>query len=168
MSDMLSVEAALAHLLQAARPPAETETLPAEACLGRVLGQDLDSGVTVPAFVHAATDGYAARAADGAPQAWLPVSGGGPAGAQPSPLEAGSAARIFTGAPVPEGADVVVMQEDCETRDGQVRIQRAPRPGDHLRRAGEDIRAGQTVLAAGTRLGPAQLGVAASVGAAIL
>jgi molybdopterin molybdotransferase len=74
-------------------------------------------------------------------------------------------ARIFTGAPVPPGADTVVMQEDTESGEGVVRITHSPKVGDHIRRAGEDIRSGQTVLSPGTRLGPAQLGVVASVGA---
>ncbi|MBI5329168.1 MAG: molybdopterin molybdotransferase MoeA [Betaproteobacteria bacterium] len=165
MSEMLSVDGALARLLEGVRPLAETETLPADAGLGRVLATDLASGVTVPPFDNAAMDGYALRVADWDAQTWLPVSQRIPAGHPAQPLQPGSAARIFTGAPVPEGADAVAMQEDAEIQDGAVRVLRAPRPGDHLRRAGEDIRTGQVVLQAGVRLGPAQLGVAAAVGA---
>jgi molybdopterin molybdotransferase len=105
------------------------------------------------------------RLADWSADGWLPVSQRLPAGSVGQPLATGSAARIFTGAPVPPGAAAVVMQEDTETGDGGVRFVRPPKAGEHIRRAGEDIRAGQKVLAAGTRLGPAQLGVAASVGA---
>jgi molybdopterin molybdotransferase len=121
--------------------------------------------VTVPPFDNAAMDGYALRAEDWTEAAFLSISQRIPAGSLPQPLTPGTAARIFTGAPIPPGADAVVMQEDSEVQGDTVRLLRAPRPGDHLRRAGEDIHPGQTVLAAGTRLGPAQLGVAASVGA---
>lgn len=165
MSDMLSIDAALARLMSSARPLGETESLPADAALGRVLAQDLVSQVNVPPLDNAAMDGYALRLADWSADAWLPVSQRIPAGSVGQPLEPGSAARIFTGAPVPPGADVVVMQEDTETGDGTVRITREPKLASHIRRTGEDIRTGQTVLSPGTRLGPAQLGVAASVGA---
>jgi molybdopterin molybdotransferase len=87
------------------------------------------------------------------------------------PLEALSAARIFTGAPIPQGADAVVMQEDCEVVnecDGGVRINTVPAKAQHIRRAGEDVRKGATILASGTRLSPAELGLAASVGMANL
>ena len=168
MSDMLSIDAALNRLLTSARPLSDIETLPADAALGRVLAQDLISQVNVPPLDNAAMDGYALRLADWSADAWLPVSQRIPAGSVGQPLEAGSVARIFTGAPVPPGADVVVMQEDTESGDGTVRIAREPKLGSHIRRTGEDIRTGQTVLAPGIRLGPAQLGVAASVGAAEL
>lgn len=164
MSEMLSVDDARARLLASARPVAETETLAAEAAIGRVLAMDLVAGVTVPPWDNAAMDGYALRVEDWRAEAWLPVSQRIPAGGLPQPLPAGTAARIFTGAPIPEGADAVVMQEDTRTQEGAVCVLRAPRPGDHLRRAGEDIGSGQTVLEAGVRLGPAQLGVVASVG----
>ncbi|MBU1664305.1 MAG: molybdopterin molybdotransferase MoeA [Gammaproteobacteria bacterium] len=165
----LSVDAALANLLAAAMPISDHETCSAEAALGRVLAIPLVSEVTVPPLDNAAMDGYALRFADwsdaaGLP-AWLPISQRIPAGTLGCELVPGTAARIFTGAPVPPGVDCVVMQEDCEVNDGKVRLTSTPKAGSHIRRAGEDIRAGQTVLEAGTRLGPAQLGVAASVGA---
>ena len=162
---VLSVDAALGRLLAAAVAVREQETCPTAAALGRVLALPLVATVTVPPLDNAAMDGYALRLGDWRAEAWLPVSQRIPAGAIGQALEPGTAARIFTGAPVPAGADCVVMQEDCEARDGQVRITHCPRLGSHIRRAGEDIRSGQTVLAAGARLGPAQLGVAASVGA---
>lgn len=164
MSDMLSVEAALQRLMNAVRPLVEIETVAADAALGRVLAEPVVSGVHVPPLDNAAMDGYALLAADWIAGAWMPVSQRIPAGAVGEPLEAGTVARIFTGAPLPLGADAVVMQEDTEAGDGTVRIDRAPKPGNHVRRRGEDIRAGQTVLVPGTRLGPAQLGVAAAVG----
>jgi len=164
MSEMLSTEAAQQRLMSAARPLVEIESVAADAALGRVLAEPVVSGVHVPPLDNAAMDGYALLAADWSAGGWLPVSQRIPAGSMGEPLEAGSVARIFTGAPLPLGADAVVMQEDTEAGDAGVRITRAPKAGGHVRRRGEDIRAGQTVLAPGTRLGPAQLGVAASVG----
>lgn len=169
MSDaMLSVDAARARLLADARPLADTETIPADLALGRVLAAPLVAAVTVPPLDNSAMDGYALRHADCAGGAWLPVAQRIPAGCLGNPLRPGEAARIFTGAPVPEGADTVVMQEDCESDGDRVRVVRPPGPGANVRRAGEDIRTGQAVLAAGERLTPARLGVAASVGAAEL
>mgnify|MGYP001051279498 CR=1 FL=1 len=166
MSDaMLSVDEARARLLAGARGLAATETIPADQALGRVLAAPLVSGVAVPPLDNSAMDGYALRLSDWSEGRWLPVGQRIPAGRIGTPLAPGEAARIFTGAPVPEGADTVVMQEDCEVADGRVRVQRAPRAGAHVRKAGEDIRVGQTVLAPGDRLTPARLGVAASAGA---
>ncbi len=168
MSEMLSVEAALDQLLAAAVPVIESETLPAENVLGRILAAALVSSVSVPPLDNSAMDGYALRHAEcidgaGLPQ-WLPISQRIAAGHPGQPLQTGTAARIFTGAPIPAGADCVVMQEDCEARDREVRVIRPPKPAANIRRAGEDIQIGQTVLAPGARLGPAQLGVVASVG----
>jgi molybdopterin molybdotransferase len=169
MSDtLISVDQAQEHLLGAARPLVETETIPADAALGRVLAEPLLSSVAVPPLDNAAMDGYALRLQDWAEDRWLTVAQRIPAGSIGQPLGPGDAARIFTGAPIPENADCVAMQEDCEVREGQVRIARTPRAGDHIRRAGEDIRQGQTILAPGARFTPGQLGVAASIGAAEL
>ncbi len=164
MSEMLSVETAQIQLLAAATAVVESETLPAESALGRVLAAPLISGVSVPPLDNSAMDGYALRHAECGDGAWLPISQRIPAGHPGQPLQTGTAARIFTGAPIPAGADCVVMQEDCEVNGGQVRVTRLPRPEANIRRAGEDIQVGQTVLTPGSRLGPAQLGVAASVG----
>jgi len=164
MSEMLSVEAALAQLLAAAVPVIESETLPAEIALGRILAAPLVSGVSVPPLDNSAMDGYALRHAECSDGAWLPISQRIPAGSIGQPLSAGTAARIFTGAPILAGADCVVMQEDCEVADDKVRVTRLPKPSANIRRAGEDIQVGQTVLAPGARLGPAQLGVVASIG----
>jgi molybdopterin molybdotransferase len=165
---MLSVDEARDRLLAGARPLGETETLPADLALGRVLAAPLISAVTVPPLDNSAMDGYALRQADCAEGVWLPVTQRIPAGRVGTPLRPGEAARIFTGAPVPEGADTVVMQEDCEVADDRVLVKRPAKPGANVRRAGEDIRVGQAVLVAGERLTPARLGVAASVGAAEL
>jgi molybdopterin molybdotransferase len=114
-------------------------------------------------------DGYAVRVADVAVAGVrLPVSQRILAGAVGEPLMPGTAARIFTGAPVPPGADAVLMQEYCGTEGDEVVLHALPRPGENIRRAGEDIEAGAQVLAAGTRLGAAEMGLAASVGLAEL
>lgn len=161
---MLSVDEARARLLDQARPIAATEAVSTDAALGRVLAEAIASTVTVPPFDNSAMDGYALRLADWGPDAWLPVAQRIPAGQVGQPLATGTAARIFTGAPIPEGADAVAMQEDCEVQDDRVRVVKAPKPGLNIRRAGEDIRHGQTVLHPGERLSAAHLGVAASVG----
>jgi len=162
---MLSVEQAQAQLLAGARPLTESETIHADAALERILAAPLVADLLVPPLDNSAMDGYAVRAAEVGEGAILPVSQRIPAGRIGSPLAVGSVARIFTGAPTPDGADTVVMQEDTELVDTGVRFLKTPRSGANIRRAGEDIRPEQTVLDAGTRLGPAQLGVAASIGA---
>ncbi|NTV96428.1 MAG: molybdopterin molybdotransferase MoeA [Thiobacillus sp.] len=162
---LLSVDEARARLLAGARPLAETETVAADLALGRVLAAPLVSGVAVPPLDNSAMDGYALLHSDCAEGRWLAVTQRIPAGHLGQPLKPGEAARIFTGAPIPEGADTVVMQEDCESADGRVLVKQAPRPGANIRRAGEDIRVGQDVLVVGDRLTPARLGVAALVGA---
>ncbi len=162
-----SLDDALAELLAHARPLPGSDTVSIFDADGRVLLQDAVSALQVPPQDNSAMDGYALRCADvPAPGAPLPVSQRIPAGSVGEPLQPGTAARIFTGAPVPPGADAVVMQEDCEAlADGaQVRVNTAPAPGQNIRRAGEDIALGATVLAAGTRLTPAALGLAASIG----
>ena len=159
-------DAALADLLAAAAPLAGTDLVSTFDADGRVLAQDAISSLQVPPQDNSAMDGYAVRSADvPAPGTVLPVSQRIAAGSAGTPLAAGTAARIFTGAPVPEGADAVLMQEDCEAlQDGSVRIQAVPSAGQWIRRAGEDIRLGATILAAGMRLSPAELGLAASIG----
>ncbi|MFN9473488.1 gephyrin-like molybdotransferase Glp, partial [Acidovorax sp.] len=159
-------DAALADLLAAAAPLAGTDLVSTFDADGRVLAQDAISSLQVPPQDNSAMDGYAVRSADvPAPGTVLPVSQRIAAGSAGTPLAAGTAARIFTGAPVPEGADAVLMQEDCEAlQDGSVRIQAEPSAGQWIRRAGEDIRLGATILAAGMRLSPAELGLAASIG----
>ncbi len=154
-----------------------TELLATEDALGRVLAQDIVSAVAVPPHDNSAMDGYAVRLADlvdlanpAEPGPSLPVSQRIAAGQTGAALQPGSCARIFTGAPVPAGADAVVMQEHTEpgTAEGQVRFTQPVHAQQNIRRAGEDIAIGQTVLGAGKRLSPAALGVAASVGRAAL
>ncbi|MBV8634898.1 MAG: molybdopterin molybdotransferase MoeA [Burkholderiaceae bacterium] len=170
---MLSAAQALELLLAAAVPLQETETLPTEAANGRVLAAAVESTLNVPSADNTQMDGYAVRAADCASgDALLPVSQRIPAGVVGQPLQPGSAARIFTGAMIPQGADAIVMQEQCEASevDGRpmVRVRAKPEPGEWVRRTGEDIRAGSVILVAGTRLRPQELGLAASVGLACL
>ncbi|MGE5450781.1 MAG: gephyrin-like molybdotransferase Glp [Acidobacteriota bacterium] len=150
--------------------PLQTEKVDSFEALGRVLAQGLASAVAVPPLDNSAMDGYAVRVADlPGVGTVLPVSQRIAAGQVGAGLAAGSCARIFTGAPVPEGADAVVMQEHTEVvSEGQVRFNEPVSLGQNIRRAGEDIAIGQAVLAAGLRVTPAAMGVAASVGAAAL
>jgi molybdopterin molybdotransferase len=172
---LLSLDEALAQLLANVSPLGRTESVSIFDADGRVLSDDVVSELQVPSFDNSAMDGYAVRASDiSEAGAVLQVTQRIPAGTDLSgtkPLEALSAARIFTGAPIPQGADAVVMQEDCEVVnecDGGVRINTVPAKAQHIRRAGEDVRKGATILASGTRLSPAELGLAASVGMANL
>ncbi|MDR6214725.1 gephyrin-like molybdotransferase Glp [Paracidovorax wautersii] len=158
---------ALADLLAQATPLAGTDTVDTFDADGRVLRAAAVSPLQVPPQDNSAMDGYAVRCADvAAAGAVLPVSQRIPAGSLGTPLAAGTAARIFTGAPLPEGADAIVMQEDCEALDEgrSVRVNAVPAAHQWIRRAGEDIALGAQVLAAGTRLTPAALGLAASIG----
>ncbi len=157
----------LADLLSRATPLGRVEQVSTFDADGRVLAQDLVSSLQVPPHDNSAMDGYAVRCADITPGAALPVSQRIAAGSQGSALAAGTVARIFTGAPVPPGADAVVMQEDTEPAgEGAVRFKAAPPPGQHIRRSGEDVARGAVVLARGRRLDSAALGMAASIGLA--
>ncbi|MEZ5627090.1 MAG: molybdopterin molybdotransferase MoeA [Rhodocyclaceae bacterium] len=162
---LLSFEDARTQLLAQARTVAGTELVSTLKARGRVLADDLVSGFDVPPLDNSAMDGYAVRCANiPAAGTRLPVSQRIPAGAVGHPLAAGSVARIFTGAPVPPGADAIVMQELCEREGDEVVINHVPQLGDSIRRRGEDIAIGQAVLTAGTRLRAQELGLAASVG----
>jgi molybdopterin molybdotransferase len=166
---MLSVSEALAQMLGAARPVAEAEVIPTLAANGRVLAEAQVSGMNVPGADNTQMDGYAVRAADCVSgSAALTVSQRIPAGHVGQPLQPGTAARIFTGAMIPDGADAVVMQEQCELAGDVVTIRHAPKSGEWIRRAGEDITSGSVVLPAGARLRSQELGLAASVGLAQL
>jgi molybdopterin molybdotransferase len=164
-----SVAQALATLLDAAAPVAGSDTVATLEACGRVLAEPVQAHIDVPGMDNSQMDGYAVRAADCASgQARLRVSQRIPAGHVGQPLEPGSAARIFTGAMMPEGADAVVMQEACEADGDHVIVRHAPRQGEWVRTVGEDIRQGAVILAAGRRLRPQELGLAASVGQAEL
>ncbi|MGE5766774.1 MAG: gephyrin-like molybdotransferase Glp [Bacteroidota bacterium] len=166
---MLSADQLLDALLERARGVTATETVAVTEALGRVLAAPQTSAITVPPADNSAMDGYAVRVADvAAPGVRLPVSQRILAGSVGEPLMPGTAARIFTGAPVPPGADAVLMQEDCAAEGESVVVNALPRRGENIRRAGEDIEAGAEILAAGARLGAAEMGLAASVGLAEL
>lgn len=164
---MLTANQLLDALLERARGASETETVAVTAALGRVLATPQTSAITVPPLDNSAMDGYAVRVADvAAAGTRLPVSQRILAGAVGEPLQPGTAARIFTGASIPAGADAVLMQEYCYAEGDDVVINALPRLGENVRRAGEDIEAGAQMLAAGTRIGAAEMGLAASVGLA--
>ncbi len=161
-----SLDDALAQLLAHEQPLTGVEQVSTLEADGRVLANDLASSLQVPPQDNSSMDGYAVRCADLA-SGWLalPVSQRIAAGSSGHELARMSVARIFTGAPIPPGADAVVMQEDCELQpDGMVRIKTAPKPGQWIRRAGEDVTRGAVVLPKGERLTPAALGLAASIG----
>ncbi len=162
---MLTYEQALEKLLAAAQPVEEVRHVPLLAAAGRVLAVVQQSGVSVPPLDNSAMDGYAVRTADVTTAGiCLPISQRIPAGTVGVPLQPGSAARIFTGAPIPAGADAVVMQERCEHGEGGVVINQVPKSGENIRRAGEDITAGADILPAGVKLRPQEIALAASAG----
>lgn len=166
---LLSVDEALARLLAGAVPVAQTEQVPTLEATGRVLAQAQVSALDVPPMDNSAMDGYALRLADArAAGARLRVSQRIAAGSVGAPLQPGSAARIFTGAPIPPGADVVVMQEHVTVDADHIVLKHAPQPGDWIRRRASDIRSGSRILEPGIRLRPQDTGLAASVGLAAL
>ncbi|MEE4101071.1 gephyrin-like molybdotransferase Glp [Pseudomonas viridiflava] len=165
---LMPVEDAIARLLEMAEaaPITQHERVRLADAEGRVLATDLVSTLDLPPWPNSAMDGYALRVSDwrGEP---LPVSQRIFAGQAPEPLAPGTCARIFTGAPVPEGADCVEMQENAEVLDYQrVRFTESLKPEQNIRPQGQETRIGDTVLAAGTRLGPIELGLVASLGLA--
>ena len=179
----MSVADAQERLLATARPVGKPEEIDTFDARGRVLATSLTARLDVPVADNSQMDGYAVRSADLAGASAdrpvvLPISQRIPAGHVASPLASASAARIFTGALIPEGADAVVMQEQAfveETREGtrdststRVAFNAQPARGEWVRRRGEDITSGQVILEAGTRLGPQHLGLAASIGIARL
>jgi molybdopterin molybdotransferase len=172
---LMLLEDALAQLLGTASPVVDTETVPTFEGDGRVLSKDVVSALDVPGHDNSSMDGYAVCVADllAASGGALPVSQRIPAGYMGMALQPGTVARIFTGAPVPAGADAVVMQEEAEVvgeSDGRplVRFKALPTVGQWIRRQGEDVRRGAVALPQGTRLGPAELGLVASIGHAHL
>lgn len=169
---LMALDAALADLLARVAPLAATDTLATVSADGRVLADDLVSALHVPPQDNSSMDGYAVRVADITEKGVvLPVSQRIPAGHAAQPLQPGSCARIFTGAPVPPGADAIVMQEDTREVGGDfhaVHIDAVPTAGQWIRRAGEDVTRGAVVLPRGTRLSAASLGLAAGIGAAQL
>ncbi|TBW58199.1 molybdopterin molybdenumtransferase MoeA [Marinobacter halodurans] len=162
---LTSLDDALARLLPQAGPVAGTETRPLRQALGRILASDQTVPADVPPADNSAVDGYAVRVADLAGQP-LPVSQRIPAGVAPEPLTPGTAARIFTGASVPDGADAVLMQENVSVDDAGLQTAQQPEIGQNIRPRGQDLKAGSVALPAGTRLRPQELGLLASLGIA--
>lgn len=166
---MLTVEEALARVLDGALPLAEVEEIDTFQASGRMLAAPLVSAVAVPPLANSQMDGYAVRSIDIAMSGTrLRVAQRIAAGHIGTDLAPGTAARIFTGAPIPPNSDAIVMQEATTLAGDTVTINEVPKPGQWIRRAGLDIEAGATVLAAGTRLRAQHLGLAASIGAARL
>ncbi|MCG7972995.1 MAG: molybdopterin molybdotransferase MoeA, partial [Candidatus Thiodiazotropha taylori] len=163
------VDEALALLLSQAESVTEIESVPLNQALGRVLAEPVKSQVDVPPWDNSAMDGYAVNSADlSDDKAYLTIDQRIAAGSVGSSLKPGTAARIFTGAPVPPGADVVVIQEVCEADGDRLIIKGKPAAGANIRSAGEDILQGEVILKPGLRLAPQHLGLAASVGVAEL
>ena len=162
---LLSVDEALEVLLAGARPVAEVEEVQTLEATGRVLARTQVSTMDVPPMDNSAMDGYAVRTADvKAPDARLKVAQRIQAGAVGRALEPGTVARIFTGAPIPPGADAIVMQEFCVADGEFVVVKKVPEAEDWIRRRASDIAKGAQILAAGIRLQPQDTGLAASVG----
>jgi molybdopterin molybdotransferase len=163
---LIPVEDALRRVLASVEQPLPAERLPLASCAGRTLAEDVAALRDQPPFPASAMDGYAVRSAD-VPQApaSLTVIGVSAAGARFSGrLEAGQAVRIFTGAPVPDGADAVVLQEDAERSGDDVTVKEAPRPSRHIRAAGLDFRSGDVLLQEGLPLDARHIALAAAMG----
>jgi molybdopterin molybdotransferase len=164
MSSMISVEEALKRVLASAETPLGEETVALQAGYGRVLAHDLKALRTQPPFRNSAMDGYAIRSADAASAATtLTMVGESAAGrAFEGAVGPGEAVRIFTGAPMPDGADTIVIQEDVQREGERIRLSAAVPAGDNLRPAGMDFHAGDILIPAGRRLGPRDVALAAA------
>lgn len=165
---MLSVAEALKQLLAAAAPIKEARTLAVRDALNQVLIEPVIAKTDAPVFDNSAMDGYALRVADIPEKGEMPVVGRSAAGQAPGKLEPGSAMRIFTGAPVPQGADTVCMQEDCEAfqsgGENRIRLSGHPKTGENVRRKGEDFARGSVLIETGTRIQPQHLGLCFAAG----
>ncbi|MBX7229883.1 MAG: molybdopterin molybdotransferase MoeA [Burkholderiaceae bacterium] len=166
---LIDMDEAIARMIASTHSVTETQEMPTLDAFGLVLAKSVLAPMNVPPEDNSAMDGYAVRCADTAkPGATLKIAQRIAAGETGLPLVAGTAARIFTGAPIPPGADAVVMQELCTTSAETVTIQHSPKAGENIRTKGEDILQGTCLITAGTRLTAAHLGLAASVGIAKL
>lgn len=162
--DLMPLDAAISLALEQVRPVGKTETLPLHDCIGRVTAKPVHASRAMPLFDNSAMDGFALATADCETNLSLPISGTVAAGDVPTRLVRGSAMRIFTGAPVPEGANAVIMSEHCDASDDRVSLHQVPAPGDNIRRAGSDQAAGAVLLQAGQRLGARHIGLLAANG----
>lgn len=164
---LIPVDEAIKLILDPVSAVVQSEVVELENALGRILAEAVCATINVPGYDNSAMDGYALRCADCAEAgATLLVTQRIPAGQMGSALQPGTAARIFTGAPIPANADAVVMQEHCESDGDRVTINKPVKAGQNIRRAGEDIAQGSVVLSAGHQLRPQELGLLASVGLA--
>ena len=164
-SALTPIDEALSFLLASVAPCCEAEVVALLCASGRILSHSITAPLSVPPMANSAMDGYALRSADSVdPERDLAVSQRIAAGQLGARLEAGTAARIFTGAPMPAGADAVVMQENCERRGEGIRVNKAVLPNENVRPIGADIKAGSTVFAQGRRLRPQDIGALASLG----
>ena len=164
-SALTPIDEALSFLLASVAPCCEAEVVALLCASGRILSHSITAPLSVPPMANSAMDGYALRSADSVdPERDLAVSQRIAAGQVGARLEAGTAARIFTGAPLPAGADAVVMQENCERRGEGIRVNKAVAPNENVRPIGADIKAGSTVFAQGRRLRPQDIGALASLG----
>lgn len=162
---MLTTDEALSRLLENVSPVNEVETVTLLQANGRVLAESQYSDVTVPNTDNSAMDGYAFRFSDiTGPETVLLIRQRIPAGHPGGGLGPGEAARIFTGAPLPDGADTVMRQEWCLVEGNRLKFERLPVKGESVRQAGEDVEKGDMVLSAGTRLQARHIGIAGSVG----
>src|SRR6266446_2719306 len=164
---LLTVAAALTEIEARIPPVVGTETVPLAAAAGRILARDVIATMNLPPHANSAVDGYAVAHADLLPdqETVLPVTGRAAAGHPLGrPVRRGEAIRIFTGAPMPDGADTVMMQEDCALEDERVRLRPGIKKGANRRHAGEDIAEDETALSAGLRLRAPDLGLAAALG----
>ena len=162
---LMSVDQALAKILDTVVPIATVETVPLLQSLGRVIAVDKVAAINVPPCDNSAMDGYAIRLDDLEPLNELVIAQRIPAGQMGKPLKVGTAARIFTGAAIPPGADSVVMQEDTETLGEVVRVDGSEvKLGQHIRPMGQDIAKGSVVVGYGKRIQPQEIGLLASIG----
>ncbi|MDG1474072.1 MAG: molybdopterin molybdenumtransferase MoeA, partial [Porticoccaceae bacterium] len=162
---MLTVNEAITQLLAVADVRAEVESIPVVKALGRILADDINAYVNVPPADNSAMDGYAFNFKQAINAGFkLPVSQKVPAGTPPEPLQAGSAARVFTGAEIPLGADSVAPQEICLEENGIVFLASDLTPNCHIRNQGQDTQAGSLLLSAGSALGATKMGLLASQG----
>ena len=169
MSVLTPIDEALSSLTTTLNTVNDSELIPISDCVGRILAEDLVSPMNIPLLTNSAMDGYAIRTMDLYDTSTiLRITQRIAAGEIGKKLGKGEAARIFTGAPIPEGADAVVMQENCELNGKEVKVLQSVSVGENLRQAGEDIRFGITLLVPGRRLMPQDIGLAASIGVASL
>lgn len=162
--DLILVVDAIAKILEQGSPSEETESIEILNALGRVLASDIVSSIDVPGYDNSAMDGYAVIADDCSSNTKLHIAQRIPAGTVGASLDKGSAARIFTGAPIPENADAVVMQEQCEENNSSVIFNCDVKKGQNIRKAGEDIEKGSVILPQGGVLRSQELGLLASIG----